>query len=187
MRRISHAFNLAQANVDDLHKAAHVVVTNRHDVVVASCSAAPPSGTDHLTLTISLPDELEGAPLALHSEVLVQRLNAAYSRGTNVLAWAINGPGCRRVKEHRDEFALCRKASEELSGFVQYLAVGEGEVASPSSFRDALMTQLRILADEIITFRDPLSKQSSDTSSNKEKSNDRIERYVSKVQLHVLS
>ena len=84
-------------------------------------------------------------------------------------------------------FALCRKASEELSGFVQYLAVGEGEFASPSSFRDALMTQLRILADEIITFRDPLSKQSSAGSSNKERSNDRIERYVLKVQLHALS
>ena len=192
MRRISYAFNLAQAKADDLHKVAHVVVTNRHDVVVASCSVAPPAGTDNLTLTISLPGELEGAPLALHREVLVKRLNAAYSRGTNVLALAINGPGYRCVQAHRDEFARCRKASEELSAFVQYLAVGEGEVASPSSFKDALVTQLRILADEIIMLSDPLSKQSLTASNikisnDKEIHNDRIERYVLKVRLRTLA
>jgi hypothetical protein len=178
------AFNLLQANADDLRKAEYVVVTNCHDVVVASCSLAPQGGTDNLTLTISLPDELEAVPLALHSGVLVERLNAAYARGTSVLAWAINGPGCLRVATHRAEFASCRKVNEELSVFVQYLAVDKEEVASPSSFKDAMMAQLRILADEIIRFRDPLTKQSSAGSSNREISNDRIERYVSKVQLN---
>jgi hypothetical protein len=180
------AVDVLQAKADDLRKAAYIVVTNCHNVVVASCSLAPQDGTDNLTLTISLPDELEAVPLALHSGMLVERLNAAYARGTNVLAWAINGPGCRLVATHRAEFASCQKANEELSVFAQYLAVDKDEVASPSSFKDAMMAQLRILAEEIIKFRDPLSKQSSDSSSNKEISNDRIERYLSKVPLNAL-
>ncbi len=179
--RTSPSFDPSQANADNLRKAVHVVVTNSHGIVVASYPLTPPGGAEHFTLAISLPDDLGSAPLALHRQVLVERLNAAFSRGADVLAWAINGPGCGQVAKHREEFALCRKANAELSVFRPFLAVGEEEVPSPPSLEDALLTQMRILAEEVIKFRDPLSKQSSAESSNKEKSNDRIERYISKV------
>ena len=190
--RTSPLFVPSQARADDLRKAVHVVVTNCHGIVVASQALTPPGGAEHFTLTISLPDDLGGAPLALHRGVLVERLNAAFSRGADVLAWAINGPGCGQVEKHRKEFALCRRANEELVVFRPFLAVEEvasptsfgdalEEVASPTSFGDALLTQMRILAEEVIKFRDPLSKQSSADSSNKETSNDRIERYISTV------
>ncbi len=158
-----------------------MVVTNGLDIVVASAPLAQLGGTDHLTLTISLPDDLVSAPLALHKKILVERMNAAFSRGAKVLSWAINGPGCSQMGEHREEFARCRAANAELSVFCEFLAVGADEIASTSSFEDSLRAQLRILAEEIINFRDPLSKQSSAGSTNKEICNDRIERFISKV------
>jgi hypothetical protein len=182
--RISPVFDLAQAKADDLRKASYVVVTNGQDVVVASVPLAQLGGTEHVTLAISLPDDLVCAPLALHSKVLVERMNAAFSRGETVLAWAINGPGCSQMGKYREEFALCRAANAEQSVFCAFLAVGANEVASASSFEDALRVQLRILAEEIINFRDPLSKQSSAGSTNKEIHNDRIEQFISKVRKH---